>query len=347
MPKFSIIIPVYNVEKYLRESLDSIINQTLSEFEVICVNDGSTDNSLAILQEYANKDSRIKIISQDNQGQGIARNKGIELAQGEYILFVDPDDFIEFNTLEIIYNKFMQTDVDMIQFDYEQCKENGEFSRYILFKKQVKKYFHYSIKDNDVYNWHNIPKKNLPAMSLAIWNKAYKTNFIKNNNIKMAPNKHGEDHIFSISANLLAKKILYINKSLYHYRTRLGSAVNKASNDNFCIFENIELLKKFLVEHHFFDEYKTSFEDYVLTVLCWHYSTLPTESMDMYLKMCKELLKPEDYRLFLKKTKGNFSPIEKIFSIKNKKVNGVKYKIVTVLGIIFEINHKAVSHVQQ
>ena len=338
--KFSIIVPVYNVEKFLRQCLDSIASQTLKEFEVICINDGSTDNSLEILNEYATKDKRFIVLSQENQGQGIARNKCIELAKGEYIVFVDPDDFIEFNALEIIYNKFRQTDVDMIQFDYESCKENGKFSRYKIFKKQVKKYFHCSIKDNEIYNWHNISKKNLQDMWMAIWNKAYKTAFVKSNNIKMAPNKHGEDHIFSISANLLAKKILYINKSLYHYRTRLGSAVNKASNDNFCIFQNIELLKNFLVEQNLFDEYEDSFNNYVVEVLSWHYVNIPTESMERYLKMCKELLNTQDYKLFIKKTKGNFSPIEKVFSIKNQKVNGVKIKVVTILGIPFKIKHK-------
>ena len=95
--KFSIIIPVYNVEKFLRESLDSIVAQTFKDFEVICVNDGSTDNSLEILKEYANNDSRIKVISQENQGQGVARNNAIDIAQGKYLLFVDPDDFIESN----------------------------------------------------------------------------------------------------------------------------------------------------------------------------------------------------------------------------------------------------------
>ena len=91
--KFSIIIPVYNVEKFLRECLNSITSQTLKNFEVICIDDGSTDNSLTILQEYANKDSRFKVISQENQGQGIARNKAIDIASGEYLFFVDPDDY--------------------------------------------------------------------------------------------------------------------------------------------------------------------------------------------------------------------------------------------------------------
>lgn len=96
-------------------------------------------------------------------------------------------------------------------------------------------------------------------MSLCIWDKAYKLDFIKRNNIKLSPNKHAEDHIFSISANLLADKILYLNKSFYHYRTRIGSAVNKASDDNFCIFDNVELLKGFLISNNLYTKYEKSY----------------------------------------------------------------------------------------
>ena len=230
--KFSVIIPVYNVEKFLRECLNSITSQTLKNFEVICIDDGSTDNSLRILQEYANKDSRFKVISQTNQGQGVARNNGIDLANGEYIVFVDPDDFIEPNALEFIYDKFKQTDVDIVQFDYATCRENAKYSGTRAFKKRMKKEFGYVIKNNQIFSWQEIKKKNLQGMSLCVWDKAYKTAFIKQHNIKFAPNKNGEDHIFSISANLLADKILYINRAFYRYRTRLGSAVNKASNGN-------------------------------------------------------------------------------------------------------------------
>ncbi len=92
--KVSVIVPVFNVEAYLNESLDSILNQTLNDIEIICINDGSTDNSLNILETYAKKDKRIKIISKENEGQGVARNVGLDDAQGEYISFVDSDDFI-------------------------------------------------------------------------------------------------------------------------------------------------------------------------------------------------------------------------------------------------------------
>lgn len=331
--KFSIIIPVYNVEKFLRESLDSIVAQTFKDFEVICVNDGSTDNSLEILNEYANNDSRIKVISQENQGQGVARNNAIDIAQGEYLLFVDPDDFIEPNTLEVLYNKFQETDVDIIQFDYATCRENGTHKKFKTFKNRLKKYFNYSIKNNKVFNWNEIKNKNLEKMFLVIWDKSYKTSFIKEHNIKFAPNKVGEDQIFTLKAIFLANKILYVNKSFYNYRKRFGSALNNLSEDNFCVFENIKLLKDFLVTNNLYEEYKSSFEKYLSTALCWNYANIPPASSEKYLNKCRELLSPKDYELFLNKVKGKLSILERIFSIKNQKINGGKVKYLTVCGV--------------
>lgn len=159
MPKVSVIIPVYNVEKYLRECLDSVINQTLSDIEIICINDGSTDNSLGILKEYAEKDSRIKIITQENQGQGVARNNAIEAAQGEYLVFVDPDDFLDSEALEVINKSFSDSAVDIIQFDYLVCSEDGANNRQRVFKKRAKRYFNLNLLNNKVFNWQEVGKK--------------------------------------------------------------------------------------------------------------------------------------------------------------------------------------------
>jgi len=112
--KVSIIVPVYNVELYLEECLYSIINQTFEDIEIILINDGSTDHSLEIMEKFAKKDNRIKIISQKNKGVSEARNAGILIASGDYILFVDSDDVILTNTIEILYNKIIQTGSDLL-----------------------------------------------------------------------------------------------------------------------------------------------------------------------------------------------------------------------------------------
>lgn len=331
--KVSVIIPVYNVEKYLAESLNSILNQTFCDFEVICINDGSTDNSLDILQEYKKKDNRFRIYSQENQGQGKARNFAINNSKGKYIIFVDPDDFIDAEALEIINKKFNETDADVIQLDFKTFLDGSHEEKTWLFSKRMKKHFNYALSDGNIYRWSKINGNNFIDMSMSTCDKAYKASFIKNNDIKFAPTRFGEDHLFSIGATILAEKILYLQQAFYHYRTRPDSTVNKVSDGNFCVFDNIELVKNFLVSKNLYHQYESIFEDYKLTILGWHYSGISESSAKAYLQRCSEILTEDEYRLFMKKTEGNFSWYEKIFSIKNVKEHGKKIKYLTIFGI--------------
>ena len=125
MIKISVIIPVYNVEKYLRECLDSLINQSFKDFEVICIDDGSTDKSYKILEEYSQKDSRIKVLKQEHNGAGAARNLGIEIAKGKYIQFLDSDDYFEPNMLEELYNTAEKFGADMAVCSARKVDEAG------------------------------------------------------------------------------------------------------------------------------------------------------------------------------------------------------------------------------
>ena len=115
MPKISVIIPVYNVEKYLPQALESVMNQTFSDLEIVCVNDGSTDNSLKILEEYAQKDERIKIINQENSGYGAACNRALECIKGEYFAILEPDDYIEPKMYKKLYAQAKQLDSDIVK----------------------------------------------------------------------------------------------------------------------------------------------------------------------------------------------------------------------------------------
>ncbi len=125
MPKISVIVPVYNVEPYLKRSMDSLMNQTMNDLEFICIDDCSTDNSLAILREYAQKDSRFKIItSEKNGGPSAARNKGLEAAKGEYLSFVDPDDAVDLNFYEELYKKAKEEDYDLVKCQRITCDNN-------------------------------------------------------------------------------------------------------------------------------------------------------------------------------------------------------------------------------
>ncbi len=336
MYKFSVVIPIYNVEKYLRKCLDSIINQTLKDIEIICINDGSTDNSLSILTEYAQKDTRIKILNQENQGQGVARNNGIDIANGEYLAFVDPDDWIELNTLEILYKKFKETAVDIINFNHSYWNENGKLKYRFKFSKFARKYLKIKLKDNSIFSCNSFKLNNLGDLYLSAWNKVYNTFFIKNNNIKFAHTRQAEDNLFAIKSILLAKNILYLDKYFYNYLKRSSSTVNSCSVINFDILKNIKIIKSFLEKYNLFEKYNKSFDEYKLSALIAGYDRISEEYNNAYLNLCKEYLSNAEYQKILNPVEnpaGLF--MAKIFSLKNKKINGAKYKVITLLG--FEI----------
>lgn len=207
MTKLSIIVPVYNVEKYLPKCLESLIKQTLKDIEIICVNDGSMDNSLAILKEFASKDSRIKII--DNQHQGVAktRNTGIEQSTGKYIGFVDSDDYIDIDFFEKLYNS--------------ATKSNSDIAIASILKH--KKFFNiYNAKYTKEETAITIQDKiklceDKKHFFFYAWNKIYHSGFIKENNIKFSEGQIYEDVMFAIKALYYSNKIISVYGTKYHY----------------------------------------------------------------------------------------------------------------------------------
>ena len=147
MVKVSVIIPVYNVEKYLEECLESIIDQSLEDIEIVCVNDGSTDNSLSILESYAELDNRIKIISQENHGLAAARNTGLKNINGDYVYFIDSDDFLELSALEELYNLAKEKSLDFVMF------------KLINFDDEINEY--YTIPDYEMSEISNLIGENV------------------------------------------------------------------------------------------------------------------------------------------------------------------------------------------
>ena len=200
--KVSIVIPVYNVEPYLHRCLDSLVNQTIQDIELICVNDASTDHSLKILNHYAARNECLKIINfLGNQGVSIARNKGIELASGEYIGLVDSDDYVDLDYYEKLYNKARETNADIVHANLKQRKANSD-REYIYPVKRDRKIF------------------NPSAHFLAVYN----ANFIKKNML-MYPEgiKLSQDFPFLVKALYYANKIESVNDTYYHYEQREGS----------------------------------------------------------------------------------------------------------------------------
>ena len=339
-PQFSIILPVYNVAPYLEQCLNSIVNQTLKEIEIICIDDGSTDNSLEILKRYAEKDKRFIVISQDNQGPGIARNNALKIARGDYIVFVDPDDWIENNALEELYKAFKTTKSEVIEFNYYEYNEYSDKTRYINLAKRMKKNFGYNLASIHYYSWQHIKNGCLHKLDMHVWARAYSREFLKRAEAVFAPTKHGEDHLFADIVVLNANKIYYIDKYLYNYRCRKGSAVNKRSKDNFCIFQNCKLLKDYLITHNFYEELKEEFARYQTLAIAWHYRNIPSDNLDEYKACCQKYLTPREYKKMLHEAKRHNSFLESIFSLKNEQELGIKRKVITILGIKIKVRPK-------
>lgn len=207
MTKLSIIVPVYNVEKYLPKCLESLIKQTLKDIEIICVNDGSMDNSLAILKEFASKDSRIRII--DNQHQGVAktRNTGIEQSTGEYIGFVDSDDYIDIDFFEKLYNSATKSNSDIAIASI--LKHKNFFNIYNA--KYTKEEIAITIQDKIKLC------EDKKHFFFYAWNKIYHSGFIKENNIKFSEGQIYEDVMFAIKALYYSNKIISVYGTKYHY----------------------------------------------------------------------------------------------------------------------------------
>lgn len=236
MPKISIIVPVYNVEKYLQKCLESLINQTFRDIEIICVNDGATDGSGKILDDFARSDSRIKVIYQGNAGVSVARNTGIAAAQGEYIMFLDGDDYYFPQACQIAYDEIISSRADIAVFG--MAEKYGIFYKGGRVNKSIKK----ALKTEDPDLW---------KFQTFCWNKIYRTEFIKKNNIKFPIGvKNSEDGIFSLICLFNSPKYSFINKSLYIYRKNRAGCATASSNgikndfEAFKTFYEMEIFKK-------------------------------------------------------------------------------------------------------
>lgn len=255
MPKVSVIIPVYNVEKYIKECLNSIVNQTFKDIEIICVDDGSTDDSLSILNEYAKKDSRITVLTQKNQGAAVARNRGIEIAKGEYLSILDSDDFFDVKMLEKMYNKAIDTDADIVICEANRIEEKSK-NVYILQNALRKRY----LPDKDVFNYADIKDKIFQLTTAWAWNKLFKKDYIIQENVRFQNLKNINDFYFGYLALLLAKKITTVNDTLVMYRTNSKAQLTENRDKGvFCFAKAALKLRRELIKRDIYKNVEQSF----------------------------------------------------------------------------------------
>jgi len=251
-PKVSIVVPVYNVEMYLEKCLDSVINQTLKDIEIIIINDGSTDNSLQIIKKYEKIDERIIVINNgSNKGLGKTRNIGLSIAKGEYIGFVDSDDWIDNRMFEILYEnaKIFKTDITISPvhvFD----DNSGEFS-------YDDNYFTLASLDNSFDNrpFNHLKNKDvfflIPVMA---FNKIYRREFIKY--FKFLESLLFEDNSFFYQAYLNAERVSIVRNFLYYYRVNRKGSITSKSNELLDIIKTLYICLNVFKNSDYFDTYK-------------------------------------------------------------------------------------------
>lgn len=284
MIAISVIIPVYNAEKYLKQCLDSVKEQTIKNIEIICVDDGSTDCSSAILDRYAQQDKRFRIIHQKNQYAGTARNKGIKEAKGVYLSFLDADDFFELDMLEKMYYKALQTQAEIVI-----CESGAYFDTENVFTdlgSSVKKDLF--PEDTNIVNRTILPEKIFQISAGWTWDKLFLNSFIKNKNLTFQPYRTTNDALFVELALAEANKIALLPEILVYHRTRVMGSLEDSRDISWenCYYM-LKELKLELLQRGIFAEVEQSFNNFALNFLIWNLTTMKT--MDGYLGLYNKL----------------------------------------------------------
>lgn len=325
MTKISVIIPIYNVEEYLDECLDSVINQTLKDIEIICVNDGTKDNSAKIVKKYQKKDKRIILIEQENQGQSVARNNGLKSATGEYVYFLDSDDYIALETLEETYTYAKENDLDVVYFgaesfyeDENSKEENPQYETY--YKRNAQ----YDIASGQTM-FKEMTKNGEFRVSVPL--QLLRREFLITNNISFVEGIIHEDEVYSISISLCSKKSGHLNKEYYYRRVRPNSTMttkNANIKSSFGYFKSLVKLIPIISEKCKTQEIRNLYINYLNNLrnssIRKVYSLTSKElyEMDLPTKDTEEFIL---YKLIIRDYLEQRKEIERLSRIANRKIS--------------------------
>ena len=324
MPKVSVIIPVYNVEKYLRECLDSVQSQTLRDIEILCINDGSKDGSAEILAEYAKNDDRFVVINQENSGVSASRNKAIKLAKGEFVTFMDSDDlYPKADVLEKLYNKAKENDVLVSGGEFGQFVDGenprvydpkcGDEIGYIFAKEGICEYKDYQFD----FGFHRF---------------IYNREFLLENELEFPIATYFEDPIFFVKTLAKAGRFYALKEITYGYRTKHTKSKWDKAKTKF-VLDGIETNLDFAVENGF-----ERLKKITLRRVC-DFSKLVCNDWKSYPQLFRICKKGNELKIFFHYY--CMEPVlEWIFSIKNDYSTGDKIKYLTILGIKFRLGNK-------
>ncbi len=288
MVSISVIVPVYNCEDYLEESLGSILNQTFNDIEIICIDDGSTDDSLKILNEMASSDSRVEVFHNENQGAGAVRNYGMKKASGDYVYFFDADDFLESDALEKAYSNAIRNDSDIVFFKFDLYKDNKLLTHS---GPNLEMQFVGADFDNFTFDWHDYRTGPFTG-PFAPWLKLYKKEFLDAHECFKFPNDLNHNDVpFHVMTFLKASKISFVPEHLYRYRIdNAGSITNNRLKKYDHIFRIIQIVEDFLLSEDYMEEFKREFDYFKANRITYEMYGRPEE----YFYLAKEELKEVD-----------------------------------------------------
>ena len=249
MTKISVIVPVYNVEKYIRKCLESLVKQTLKEIEIIIVDDGSTDNSVQIINEYMQNNENIKYYKKENGGLSDARNYGMQFATGKYIAFLDSDDYIDVTTYEKMYEKAKKEDSDIVECNF---------------------YWNYGRKNKkDIGEIYDNRKQMIEKDRVVAWNKLYKKELLEKTKLKFPKGLRYEDVEFFYKLVPNIQTVSFVKEPLIYYVQRKKSIINIQNEKNADIFTVLNNVIKYYKEKHIYNDYKEELEyTYTRILLC-------------------------------------------------------------------------------
>lgn len=272
-PKVSVVVPVYNVEQYLDKALHSLRVQTLKDMEFVCVNDGSTDNSLAILREYEAKDPHVHVLTQSNAGAGVARNTGMKLARGEYLSFLDADDFFEPEMLHMAYKHARAQSADVVVFRCDEYHENTKL--FVPTKWTIKTDI---LPAKRPFARNDIPKNIFGAFIGWPWDKLFRADFVRENGLRFQETRTTNDMLFVFSAIVKASRITTMDSVLAHHRrTARTLSVTRELSWN-CFYEALCAVKKQLIAWNLYARREQDFVNYALHACLWNLHTLRDEA---------------------------------------------------------------------
>ena len=342
-PKISIIVPVYNMQEYLGKCLKSLLAQTLKDIEIICVNDGSTDDSLIILQNFAFQDKRIKVIDQENSGPGVARNNGMQVASGEYIGFVDPDDWVKEDMYEKMYNQAKTLDSDIVICDYVRYQEwTNRIIPQHFFEKAVK---YIKAEPVDIPSGENIDRETLldtllvsPCYSV---NRIYRREFLQKNNIRFSEYKYCEDCLFVLKSHILSHTVSYLDYAGYIYRLRENSIVRSYNEKHLDFCAAIDEMVGFLSEQNLLSRLALNLHYMKVMNFSWIYMGFSAENRKKLIKKAKEFLTAKEYAEMKKYCNIRLKDkIKKLLGKFIKVSKSPRHKIVKIFNITLKIKRR-------